>query len=125
VGFDKGQEKGAEPSAWMAHVTGTEAGVDQDQAGIGFDQQAVAGEMTSFHQGFRLAIHQLAGERAGGDAVEMMDSHGLLESLLWARPRAKPVPAPAERGAAGSGTDRITPSVLLAQFNTPVFPATL
>src|SRR3712207_243991 len=49
------------------------AGVDEDEAAVGLDQQAVADEMAL--EALAAPVEQPAAERAIGAAIEMMDAH--------------------------------------------------
>ena len=57
----------------MVDVARAEAGIDQDQPGIAFDQQTVADEMTE--RTVTGAVEQPAAGRAAGSAVKMMNAH--------------------------------------------------
>ena len=52
------------------------AGIDQAQARVGLDQQAMATQRASLEHGGRTAVHETAAEWTVADAVEVMDSHG-------------------------------------------------
>jgi hypothetical protein len=68
------QEERAEALPRIGDVAQAKTGVDEHQAVVGFDQQAMRGEVAAFDEtcpGLALA---LAG-RAGGHAIEMMDPH--------------------------------------------------
>src|SRR5690606_28760125 len=68
-------EEAAETRARFAHVPQAEPRVEQHEPGFGLDEQAVAGQVAAPDHGRRTVIHQLATERAGGDAVQMVDAH--------------------------------------------------
>jgi hypothetical protein len=67
------QEEVAEPVVLVGDVARAEPGIDQDQALVGLDQQAMADDMRL--RGVGGAVEQAAAMRAAGAAIEVMDLH--------------------------------------------------
>ena len=73
---DQAEEEAREPAVRIANVAQAHAGVDEDESVRRLHQQAVRGEVAAFHHRRREPVHQPPAERAGGDAVEVVDLHG-------------------------------------------------
>jgi hypothetical protein len=67
------EEERTQPLVRAGHVADAKAGVDQDQAGVALDQQAVADQPPKGC--FAFSVEQPPAERAAGAAVEVMDAH--------------------------------------------------
>jgi hypothetical protein len=67
------EEELRQPAVRMIDVAGAEAGIDQDQPSIAFDQQAMAHEVSQ--RTVAGAVEQSAAGRAAGSAVKMMNAH--------------------------------------------------
>src|SRR5690606_30574824 len=70
------EEVRAEPVAGGCDIAQPEPGVDQYQAVGGLDQQAVAGQLAAFEDPCAAVVHEPPAQRAGRNAVEVMDAHG-------------------------------------------------
>jgi hypothetical protein len=69
--------KPAQAWVWLTGVFQPEAGIDQNQPAIGFDEQAMTHE--SAERAPTRAIHQRTADRAEGPAIEVVDAHANLE----------------------------------------------
>jgi hypothetical protein len=75
------EEESAQALLRLRDVAQAEAGVDQHQAGVGLGKQAVARELAAAHERFGAPVHEPAAKRAGGNAIEMVDTHGHLRGV--------------------------------------------
>lgn len=64
IGAQQGQEEAAQTATRVRDVTQTEAGVDEGEAFVAFNQQAVAAQPAALGQRSSPPVHETAAERA-------------------------------------------------------------
>src|SRR5690606_27213991 len=102
------QEEAAEPVARVGHVAQAQSGIDQHQAIARFHQQAMAGQAGAGEQAGGAPVHQVPAQRAGGDAVEVMDLHWMLAACMSIPLQRKGAPSRGPRTANGMGSALLT-----------------
>lgn len=84
------EEKAAQAALGMGNVSEAEARVHEDETAGRLDEQAVAREVPATDDRFRPVVHELAAERAGRDAIQMVNAH-VREQTAFVPIRAKPL----------------------------------